>query len=104
MQVNNYHRAMQFLAMDALKGFKEALLKKEKEVEDRKILSDDIGDVLNIKFNALRCGIYIRVKYYYLLEYMEICGFIKNIDKVYRKIYLANTVINFDDVIDIDIL
>ena len=104
MQGNNYNRAMQFLAFDALKGFKEALLVKEKEIEDKKILSEDNNQMLNKKISKLGGGKYARIKYYYLLEYIEVFGIIKKIDNIYKKIYLSNTVIDFDDVIDIEIL
>lgn len=101
---NNMNRAVQFLPFDALKGFKEALLAKEKELENKKNLSEDASEVLNTKLQKLTPKMNIRIKYYCNLEYIETHSIIKKIDKTYRKIYLSNTIINFDDILDIEII
>ena len=52
---NNLDRAKQFLPFDALKGFRKALEEKEKIYENKKDLSDDYFNNLDIKIkNVLK--------------------------------------------------
>ena len=98
---NNIDRAVQFMPFDALKGFREALEQVEKFSEDKKEFSDDYFYVLNQKINKLKIGEKVLIKHYYELEYVETISVIKRIDKVYKKIYLVNSIIEFDDIIEI---
>ena len=97
-------RAKLFLPFDALKGLQEHLRMVEKCVEDKVILSDDLYDDLNDKFNSLKVGDNILVKYYYNLEYIESSGIIKKIDYYSKNIYLMNGIISIDDIIDIKVI
>ena len=99
---NNIDRAVQFMPFDALKGFREALEQVEKFSEDKKEFSDDYFYVLNQKINKLKIGEKVLIKHYYELEYVETIDVIKRIDKVYKKIYLVNSIIEIDDIIDIN--
>ena len=97
-------RAKLFLPFDALKGLQEHLRMVEKCVEDKVILSDDLECDLNDKFNSLRVGDSVLIKYYYNLEYIESSGVIKKIDYNNKNIYLMNSVINVDDIVDMQIM
>ena len=97
-------RAKLFLPFDALKGLQDSLRRVEKCVEDKVCLSDDIYDDLNEKFNSLKVGDNVLIKYYYNLEYVESSGVIKKIDYVNKNIYLMNSVINVDDIVDMQIM
>lgn len=99
---NNIDRAVQFMPFDALKGFREALEQVEKFTEDKKEFCDDYFYVLNQKINKLKIGEKVLIKHYYELEYIETISVIKRIDKVYKKIYLVNSIIEIDDIIDIN--
>lgn len=98
---NDLDRARQFLPFDALKGFRESLEKIEFLVENKKTLSCDSEEELNSKFLSLDIGNYVFVKYYYQFEYVEAYGIIKKIDTIYKNLYLSNSKISFDDIIDI---
>ena len=99
---NNIDRAVQFMPFDALKGFREALEKVEKFSEDKKEFSDDYFYVLNQKINKLKIGEKVLIKHYYELEYVETIDVIKKIDKVYKKLYLLNSVIEFDYIVEVN--
>ena len=99
---NNIDRAVQFMPFDALKGFREALEQVEKFSEDKKEFSDDYFYVLNQKINKLKIGEKVLIKHYYELEYVETIDVIKKIDKVYKKLYLLNSVIEFDDIVEVN--
>ena len=94
-------RAKLFLPFDALKGLQESLRIVEKRKEDKIILSEDLNDELNNKFNSLKIGDNVLIKYYYNLEYIESSGVIKKIDYNNKNIYLMNSIINIDDIVDI---
>ena len=99
---NNIDRAIQFMPFDALKGFREALEQVEKFSEDKKEFSDDYFYVLNQKINKLKLGEKVLIKHYYELEYIETISVIKRIDKVYKKIYLVNSIIEIDDIVEVN--
>ena len=98
---NDLDRARQFLPFDALKGFRESLEKTEFLFENKKTLSSDSEEELNNKFLSLSIGNYVFVKYYYQFEYVESYGIVKKIDTIYKNLYLSNSKISFDDIIDI---
>lgn len=102
--LNNIDRAKQFLPFDALKGFREALKEKEKNIELKKDLFDNEIDKLNEIIKKLRKDMLVKISYYYSIEYIEIVGKIKMIDTVNKKINILNSVINFDDIVSIEII
>jgi len=98
---SDIERARQFLPFDALKGFRESLEKTESLLENKKILTSDSEEELNNKFITLDVGNRVLVKYYYQFEYVECYGLVKKIDIIYKNLYLSNSKISFDDIIDI---
>lgn len=88
---NNDFRAKQFLPFDALKGFNEVL----KIIE----LKVDNNDYVKESISKLQIGDKVTIKYYLDFEYIETTGIVKKIEK--EKIYLLDSVINFEDIIDI---
>ena len=101
---SNINRAVQFMPFDALSGFKEALKEVERIVANKKELSEDYFEYLNDKIKQIKIGDNIKIKYYYNLEYIESFGIIKKIDYINKVIYLMNTKIPIDDIVDIDII
>ena len=99
---NNDFRAKQFLPFDALKGFYDAIKEESVERKDKKTLSEDMFLKLNKKLNSIKKGDQVLIKYYLDLDYIETSGTIKKIDKIYKKIYLLNSVIDIEDIIDIE--
>ena len=96
-------RASQFLPFDALKGFKEAILLKEKKEENKKILFDDFNDILNLKLKKIKKGDIIKIKFFYNLEYIETVSEVKEINYSFKYLLLSNSKIYFDDILDITI-
>lgn len=95
-------RAKQFLPFDALKGFQEALRKKEIEYIPKKELSEDVKEELGEILSSLDVGENIRVGYYNISKYDYISGKVKKIDKIKSKIIFQNTLeVKFDNIIEI---
>lgn len=102
--LNNVDRAKQFMPFDALKGLKEEIMRREVIKQSRKILSEDQVSDLDRVMQVLEVGDVVDIKYYYCLEYVETVGRIKKIDRISKNIVLFNITINFDDIIDIEII
>ena len=101
---DNMIRVKQFLPFDALKGFKEALLKQERESKERINLSEDDCYKLNEIFFRLKKNMEVKIIYYDIDSYKVICGRIKKIDLINRKLFLSELGIKLDDLIDIQII
>lgn len=105
MGVNKLDRAKQFLPFDALKGFKEALIEKEKIFVERIELSEESSEQLSKKINNINKGNYVKIKHYCNRQYIDTKGIVKIIDAIRKKIFLKDNVcINIDDILDIEII
>lgn len=94
-------RAKQFLPFDSLKGFYELIEKEEKQKDNKKELSEDILSNINKVMLNIKKNDNVLIKHYHNEKYIETIGKVKKIDKINKIIYLDNTKIYFDDVIDI---
>lgn len=102
--MNRQERAKQFLPFDALKGLQEALRKVEKEMEDveRIELSEESLEELENKFNRVKQGDIVSIKYYKNKRYIEIKGTITKIDYIKKRIQINKTEdISIYDILDI---
>ena len=101
MVVNRIERAKQFLPFDALKGLQEALRKKESETEkaERVELSEESLEELENKFNRVKKGDIVFIKYYKNEKYIELKGSITKMDYIKKRIQVNNEDISIYDVI-----
>ena len=104
MQNKNVDRAKQFLPFEALKGFKEAIRMIENKGDTKKELSEDNKNDINNILKKLDKGNKVKVKYYYLTEYIEVISNFLKIDEINKVLYLKNTKINIEDIISINII
>ena len=102
MEKNKIDRARQFLPFNSLKGYYDLTRKQEIIKEKRKTLADEELAILSFKFNNLKRGMLVKVKYYQDYGYVTLEGMISNIDLVYRKIRIVEKNIDFNDIIDIE--
>ena len=84
-------RAKQFMPFAALKGYTEALRRKEKILVPRKELAPDR------EFKKIRKNDMISVIYFCHGEYRKITGLVSKIDKSKRKLTIVHTEIPLDD-------
>ena len=104
MQNKNVDRAKQFLPFEALKGFKEAIRMIENKGDTKKELSEDNKNDINSILKKLDKGNKVKVKYYYLTEYIEVISNFLKIDEINKILYLKDTKINIEDIISINII
>ena len=104
MQNKKVDRAKQFLPFEALKGFKEAIKMIENKGDTKKELSEDNKNDINNILKKLDKGNKVKVKYYYLTEYIEVISNFLKIDEITKVLYLKDTKINIEDIISINII
>ncbi|MDY4922519.1 YolD-like family protein, partial [Frisingicoccus sp.] len=73
-------RAKQFMPFAALKGYSEALRKKERIIVPRRELSEEYGEELDRKLRQVQEGEMISVVYYCRGEYVRLTGKVAKID------------------------
>lgn len=94
-------RAKQFMPFAALKGYPEALRKKEKIVVPKAEISEEYAELLDRKLHQVKKNDIITVVYFYKDEYLKKTGMVSRIDETSRILKVVNTKIAFDDIYDI---
>ncbi len=96
-------RAKQFMPFDALKGLREALAAKERELEriSRRELSEEAREELDRRLMQLRPGDYICINFYDLGEYLWVKGNITRINIARREIIVGETRIRVQDIYEL---
>ena len=95
-------RAKQFMPFAALKGYTEALRRKEKIVVEKQELSEEYKEALDYELRQVRRNDIITVIYFCKNEYLKITGMVSKIDETSRILKIVNTKIDFDDLYVID--
>jgi len=98
-------RAKQFAPFDALTGLKDAIRLKEYEhdAKMKKDLSDDIIEKISNNMKLIDKKTIVKIKYFDNGHEIEYVGNIKlNIIDLYIEI--KNKIINFDNILDLDIV
>lgn len=94
-------RAKQFMPFAALKGYPDALRKKEKIVVPKIELSEEYKAELDRKLCQIQRNDIITVIYFSKNEYLKLTGMVSRIDGTARIIKIINTKISFEDIYDI---
>lgn len=94
-------RAKQFASFDALKGFREALIKKEKIVIPKAELSEDRKEELDRKIQQIKPKDVMTVIYYQNKEYVKVTGIITEINVMQRYLQVIHKKIKFEDIYEI---
>lgn len=94
-------RAKQFIPFDALKGFREALLEKERILADRTVLSEDMADHIDRMLRQISVGMTVSVVYFHNGEYQKKTGLVSRLDETGRMLTITKTQIAFDDIYDL---
>ena len=97
-RMSRKNRAKQFMPFAALKGFSEALQKKEKVVVPKAELCDDYKEELDYQLSQMHCGDMISVVYFCQDNYVRITGILSGIKPEERWIQVVRTKINIEDI------
>jgi hypothetical protein len=96
-------RAKQFMPFAALKGYPEALRKKEKIIVPKIELSEDAAQELDRKLRQVQKNDIITVVYFRKGEYLKQTGMVSRMDVTARILKVVNTKIQYDDIIEIEL-
>lgn len=94
-------RAKQFMPFAALKGYSEALRRKEKIVVDKIQLSEDYAEALDRKLRQVRKLDTITVVYFRKGEYLKMQGVVSRIDLNAGVLKVVQTKIPFGDILEV---
>ena len=94
-------RAKQFMPFAALKGYPDALRKRERVIVPKMELSEDYKELLDLKFKQIRKNDIITVIYFDRHDYIKKTGIVSGIDPDARILRIVNTKIAFSDIYDI---
>lgn len=100
-KMNREDRAKQFMPFAALKGYPEALRKKEKIIVPKIEMSPEYQEELNRKLLRVEKNKIVTVIYFEKGEYLKVTGMVSRLDETARLIKIVNTKIFFDDLYDI---
>ena len=94
-------RAKQFMPFAALKGYPEALRRKEKVLVDNVQVSEDYAEALDRKLRQVRRLDTITVVYFRKGEYIKVQGMVSRIDVTARVLKVVQTKIPFEDILEV---
>lgn len=90
-------RAKQFMPFDSLKGLREALKEKEEILVEKKELSEEQYNDLNMTLHTIHKGDIIEVVYYKNNKYIKLEGYVTKINIDLRYIQIVQEKISFDN-------
>ena len=100
-KMSREERAKQFMPFAALKGYEEALRRKEKIVVPRRELSEEYREILDLKLHQVRKNEIVTVEYFCDNEVRRQTGMVSRVDQSARILQIVNTKIAFGDIYDI---
>lgn len=100
-KMSREERAKQFMPFAALKGYPDALRKKEKTVVPKTELSDEYKEELDRKLKLIKKNGIVTVVYYERGEYLQMTGMVSRLDVTARVLKIVNVKISFDNIYDI---
>lgn len=100
-KMDREERAKQFMPFAALKGYEDALRKKEKIIVPKIEISEERKEELDLILHQVHKNDIITVTYFYKEEYLEITGMVSRLDVDARVLKIVNTKIPFEDIYEI---
>ncbi len=96
-------RAKQFMPFSALSGLEDALRNKERIIVEKAELSDESAQDIANTLNLIEKGTYVHVVCFADGEYISAEGMVTVFDKVFRKMTVVKTEIEFDNIYRINL-
>ena len=103
-KMNREERAKQFMPFGALKGYPEALARRERKPLPRRELSEERLEELNRQLMRLMPGDRVKISYYFHGEYQMFFGEFLGADAVTGKIRIGENVIPIDNIYDLRVV
>lgn len=100
-KMSREERAKQFMPFAALKGYPEALHRKEKVIVPKRELSEEYAKELDGKLRQVQKNDMVTAIYFCKGEYVKVSGMVSRIDETAGVLKIVNTKIEFTDLYDI---
>lgn len=100
-KMSREERAKQFMPFAALKGYPDALRRKEKVVVPKTELSEEYREELDRKLKLVKQNGIATVVYYEKGEYLQVTGMVSRLDETARVLKIVNVKIPFENIYDI---
>ena len=100
-KMNREDRAKQFMPFAALKGYEEALHRKEKIVVPKRELSEEYAQELDWKLHQIQKNDMVTVIYFQKNEYLLQTGMVSKIDESAKYLMIVDNKILFQNIYDI---
>ena len=100
-KMNRRDRAKQFLPFNSLRGYYNLIREKEKEVTEKRELSDYDIEIINNKLLKISKKMMVKVTFYDIDSYKTIEGLVSKIDFNNKYIVIVKTKISFNDISDL---
>ena len=97
-------RAKQFAPFAALRGYYDMIRSKQHRIQPRREMSEDYAEELSRKMQQVRKGSMVRAVHYDQDGYIVTEGLVSRFDADFRILTIVKTVINMDDIWDIEVL
>jgi len=94
-------RAKLFTPFDALRGFREALLEKERIIVPKIDLSEEMRESIDRKLHLIHITDIITVIYFNDGEYIKVTGMVSKFSETNLSLTIVNTIISFNNIYDI---
>ena len=104
VKMSREERAKQFMPFAALKGYPDALRKKEKIIVPKMELSEEYEEELDRRLRQVRKNDIVTAVYFHRGEYLKMTGMVSRIDATARVLKIVNTKIAFGDLYDIHVV
>ena len=102
MAASKEERARQFLPFNALTGYYQMILERQRVSEPKKELSEDETEALSEKIKNLRRNDLVSVTYYDKDAYITKTGLITDIDFTFQTLTVVKTKMAFQDIFDVE--
>lgn len=99
MAASKEERARQFLPFNALTGYYQMIMEKQRVSESKKELSEDEATVLSNKLKNLHRHDLVSVTFYNKDAYITKTGMITDIDFTFQTLTIVKTKIPFQDIL-----
>lgn len=102
MAASKEERARQFLPFNALTGYYQMILERQRVSEPKKELSEDETEALSEKLKSIQRHDLVSVTYYDKDVYITKTGMITDIDLTFQTLTVVKNKIAFQDIFDVE--
>ncbi|MBQ1260612.1 MAG: hypothetical protein IIX96_01205 [Clostridia bacterium] len=94
-------RARQFMPFSALKGFENLIDERNFIPTPRRRPSEEKAQSISLRLSKIKKGTAVEIIYYDVSSYKRLCGCVREIDTVFKRLTVGSVEVRFSDIFDI---